>query len=61
MMHYEMQSNLDDALVVLKGQCHENFDFRFSTWISFPQAVSTTPAELVAKFAADVVDTGGAP
>jgi hypothetical protein len=22
----------------LKGQCHENFDFRFTTWISFPQA-----------------------
>jgi hypothetical protein len=22
----------------LKGQCHEIFDFRFSTWISFPQA-----------------------
>jgi hypothetical protein len=22
----------------LKGQCHEIFDFRFSSWISFPQA-----------------------
>ena len=22
----------------LKGQYHEIFDFRFSTWISFPQA-----------------------
>ncbi len=61
MMHYEIQSNLDDALVALKGQCHEIFELRFPTRISFPQAVSTTPAELVAKLAAGVVDTGGAP
>ncbi len=26
----------------LKGQCHEIFDFRFSTWISFPQAPEYT-------------------
>ncbi len=24
-------------LLCLKGQCHEIFDFKFSTWISFPQ------------------------
>jgi hypothetical protein len=24
--------------LLLKGQCHEIFNFRFSTWISFPQA-----------------------
>jgi len=28
--------------VPLKGQCHEIFDFRFSTWISFPQAPDYT-------------------
>jgi hypothetical protein len=28
--------------VGLKGQCHEIFDFRFSTWISFPQAPDYT-------------------
>jgi hypothetical protein len=28
--------------VGLKGQCHEIFDFRFSTWISFPQAPDDT-------------------
>jgi hypothetical protein len=26
----------------LKGQCHEIFDFRFSTWISFPKAPDYT-------------------
>ncbi len=26
----------------LQGQCHENFDFRFSTWISFPRAPDYT-------------------
>jgi hypothetical protein len=26
----------------LKGQCHEIFDFRLSTWISFPQAPDYT-------------------
>jgi hypothetical protein len=26
----------------LKGQYHEIFDFRFSTWISFPQAPDYT-------------------
>ncbi len=26
----------------LKGQCHEIFDFRFTTWISFPQAPDYT-------------------
>ncbi len=26
----------------LKGQCQENFDFRFSTWISFPWAPDCT-------------------
>jgi hypothetical protein len=27
---------------ILKGQCHEIFDFRFSTWIRFPQAPDYT-------------------
>ncbi len=27
---------------ILKGQCYEIFDFRFSTWISFPQAPDYT-------------------
>ncbi len=26
----------------LKGQCHQTFDFRFSTWVSFPQAPDYT-------------------
>jgi hypothetical protein len=26
----------------LKGQCHQIFDFRFSTWISFQQAPDYT-------------------
>jgi hypothetical protein len=26
----------------LKGQCHEIFDFKFSTWINFPQAPNYT-------------------
>jgi hypothetical protein len=58
----------------LKGQCHEIFDFRFSTCISFPKPliiplaltpvanlppVSTTLEKLVDKFAAGVIDTGG--
>ncbi len=29
-------------IIPLKGQCHEIFDFRFSTWISFPQAPDYT-------------------
>ncbi len=29
-------------LAVLKGQCHEIFEFRFSTWIGFPQAPDYT-------------------
>jgi hypothetical protein len=28
--------------LILKGQCHEIFDFRFSTWISFSQALGYT-------------------
>ncbi len=30
-------------LIVLKGQCHENFDFRFFLEISFPQAPLSIP------------------
>jgi hypothetical protein len=30
------------ALIMLKGQCHEIFDFRLSTWISFLQAPDYT-------------------
>ncbi len=29
-------------LSYLKGQCHEIFDFRFSIWMSFPQAPDYT-------------------
>ncbi len=28
--------NADSNFTLLKGQCHEIFDFRLSTWISFP-------------------------
>jgi hypothetical protein len=28
--------------LLLKGQCHEIFNFRFSTWIRFPQAPDYT-------------------
>jgi hypothetical protein len=28
--------------ISLKGQCHEIFDFKLSTWISFPQAPDYT-------------------
>jgi hypothetical protein len=28
--------------IPLKGHCHEIFDFRFSTWISFPLAPDYT-------------------
>jgi hypothetical protein len=31
-----------DRILPLKGQCHEIFGFRFSTWISFPQAPDYT-------------------
>ena len=31
-------SFLDWSKYNLKGQCHEIFDFRFFSWISFPQA-----------------------
>ena len=57
--------------VPLKGQCHEIFDFRFSTWISFPQAPDYT-IRVVSNFfensqrdirssrcTTGVVDTGG--
>ncbi len=46
-------------IVSLMGQCHEFSISGFLHGSVFP--VSTTPAELVAKFAAGVVDTGGAP
>jgi hypothetical protein len=37
---------------VLKGQCHEIFDFRFSTWIRFPQAPDYTFRAVTNFFAA---------
>jgi hypothetical protein len=54
----------------LKGQCHEIFDFKFSTWISFPQAPDYTirAVQILLKIRGDirssrcttsVVDTGG--
>ncbi len=36
---------------LLKGQCHEIFDFRFFSWISFPQA-PLGPFRIFRKFAA---------
>ena len=42
-----------------KGQCNEIFDGFFHESVSPKPPVSTTQAELVAKFAAGVVDTGG--
>ncbi len=54
-------------ITLLKGQCHEIFDFRFFTWISFPQA-PFRPFQIFSKVRIDkrssrcttsVVDTGG--
>jgi hypothetical protein len=46
------------------GKCHEIFDLRFSTWISFPQAPDYTIRAVLNFFseifaAEDVNDTGG--
>jgi hypothetical protein len=61
------------VLPILKGQCHEIFDFRFSTWISFYQApdyIIPGLFRIFSKIRVDirssrcttgVVDTGGAP
>jgi hypothetical protein len=70
--HRIVRLQYGDSYCWRQGQCHGIFDFKFPTWNSFPQApdytiravsnlpsVSTTPAELVAKFAARVFDTGG--
>ncbi len=55
-------------LHTLKGQCHEIFDFRFSTWISYPQAPEYTIravrvffkyAEIFAAQVHHRCDTGG--
>ncbi len=35
-------NNMIQRVRTLKGQCHEIFDFRFSTWFSFPQAHNYT-------------------
>jgi hypothetical protein len=54
----------------LKGQCHEFFGFRFSTWISFLQApyIPLGPFRVFSKICGDVhssrcttgvIDTGG--
>ncbi len=61
----------------LKGQCQKTFDFRFSTWINFPQApdytirwrgaVSNFSRKKIrgdirsSRCTTGVVDTGGAP
>jgi hypothetical protein len=39
-------------LLCLKGQCHEIFDFRFSTWISFPKhlTIPKGPFRIFSKF-----------
>jgi hypothetical protein len=48
--------------IKLKGQCHEIFDSRFSTWISFPQAliISLGPFQIFQKFA-EISAAQGAP
>ncbi len=56
--------SLMESKVKLKGKCHEIFDFRFSTWISFPEApdtggkFATGVDDTGSKFATSVVDTG---
>ncbi len=45
----------------LKGQCHEIFDFRFSTWINFPQAPDYTIRGSFRIFFEISGDTGDAP
>jgi hypothetical protein len=48
--------------IKLKGQCYEIFDSRFSTWISFPQAliISLGPFQIYQKFA-EISEAQGAP
>ena len=56
--------------MTLKGQCHEILDFKFCTWISFPQASDYTIRDVSnffenswkysqLKVHTGVVDTGG--
>ncbi len=47
-------------VVSLKGQCHEIFDFRFFTWISFPQAPDCTVSNFFRKLA-EIFAAQGAP
>jgi hypothetical protein len=36
---FNLLASFRDDFAALKGQCPEIFDLRFSTWISFPQAM----------------------
>jgi hypothetical protein len=66
------RSNFDRNIsaACLKGQCHEIFYFRFSTWISFPKplVIPLGPFRIFLKILGDirssryttgVIDTGG--
>ncbi len=45
----------------LKGQCHKIFNFRFSTWISFPKAPVYTVRAVSNVFLAEIFAAQGAP
>jgi hypothetical protein len=59
MDHYEPSQTVLDHL---KGQCHGIFDFRFFSMNQFPPNPGINDTSSIGdKFAAGVVDTGGAP
>ncbi len=54
-----MKYNKVARSVSLRGQCHEIFGFRFSTWISFPQTPDYT-IRAVANFFPEILAAQGA-